>query len=181
MTLPEGARGIQPILANGAIGSHFTSVQRLLPSLRWLALLVLLWPVFAWAEPAEFAAVERADRARIAATIAGDVTALGQLLSDDLHYAHSDGRVQTKAEFLAAVGANRIRYLSFDPHDVKLQSIAPGAVTMNGRARIVVEAGGQRLEFTLRFLAVWRAESGQWRLLAYQSSQLKEAADAAGR
>jgi ketosteroid isomerase-like protein len=126
------------------------------------------------AEPDDFAAVRTADEARLAATIAGDTLKLAQLLSDELFYAHSDGRVQTKAQFIAAVAGNRIKYLSVTPHDLTLQTIAPGAVAMNGRAHLVVRADGQPLEFTLRFLAVWRQESGQWRLLAYQSSQLAE-------
>lgn len=146
----------------------------LFPFLPLLAL-VSLTPLRA-APADDFAAVQRADQARIAAILAGDTAALSPFLSEDLHYAHSDGRVQTKPQFLAAVGGNRIRYLTFEPHDVHLQAIAPGAVAMNGRARLVAEAGGQRVQFTLRFLAVWREEAGQWRLLAYQSSQLQEAA-----
>jgi ketosteroid isomerase-like protein len=130
-------------------------------------------------EPDDFAAVRAADEARLAATIAGDTLKLSQLLSNELFYAHSDGRVQTKAQFIAAVAGNRIQYASVTPHDLKLQAIAPGAVAMNGRARLVVRADGRPLEFTLRFLAVWRNEDGPWRLLAYQSSQLAETADAA--
>lgn len=126
------------------------------------------------AESDDFAAVRAADEARLAATIAGDTLKLAQLLSDELFYAHSDGRVQTKAQFIAAVAGSRIKYVSVTPHDLQLQAIVPGAVAMNGRARLVVRADERQLEFTLRFLAVWRQEDGQWRLLSYQSSQLAE-------
>ena len=127
----------------------------------------------------EFAAVRAADAERIAATIAGDVDQLGELLSADLRYAHSDGRVQTKPQFLAAVASNPVKYLSVVPRDVELQAIAPGAVTMTGRAEIVAQTKSDRVKFALRFLAVWRHESGRWRLAAYQSSQLLTSANAA--
>lgn len=132
-------------------------------------------------EPADHTAVRAADQERIAATIVGDTLRLSQLLSNELRYAHSDGRVQTKAQFIAAVAGNKVRYLSFEPQDVALQSITPGAVAMQGRARLKVQANEQRLEFTLRFLAVWRNEEGRWRLLVYQSSQLAETPPAAER
>jgi ketosteroid isomerase-like protein len=144
---------------------------RLLPLLAAL----LLAPAFAFAADADdFAAVRRADQRRIVATIAADTAALAKVLSDDLLYAHADGRVQTKAQFLAATAAKKIKYLSVVPQDVAFQAIVDGAVAMNGRARLAVEADGRRLEFTLRFLAVWRKEADAWRLVSYQSSQLAE-------
>src|SRR5690606_34223743 len=86
-----------------------------------------------------FAAVRTADADRIAATIAGDVAKLRELLAADLRYAHSDGRVQTKDEFLAAVAKNPVNYLSVVPRDIAFQTIAPGAITMTGRAEIVAQ------------------------------------------
>jgi hypothetical protein len=118
-----------------------------------------------------FVAVRHADEERIAATIAGDTVKLATLLSDDLRYAYSDGRVQTKPQFIEAVGANKVKYLSLVPKDLRLQVIVPGAVAVNGFAHITAASNSRRVEFTLHFLAVWREESGKWRLLAYQSSQ----------
>lgn len=141
---------------------------------RLLLLFVVCLSLSSAAEPGEFAAVRAADQERLAATLAGDTLKLGQLLSNDLLYAHSDGRVQTKAQFIAAVAGNRTKYLSVTPHDLVLQAITPAAVAMSGRARLVVLANEQRLEFALRFLAVWRLEEGRWRLFAYQSSLLAE-------
>ncbi len=154
------------------------TLSRLVPPLRILPVvaLLLLAPALRAADADDFAAVRVADQRRIVATIASDTAALAKVLSDDLHYAHSDGRVQTKPQFLSAVAAKRIKYLSVLPQDIAFQSIVPtAAVAMHGRARLVVEADGRRLEFTLRFLAVWRKEGDAWRLLSYQSSQLAEA------
>ncbi len=123
----------------------------------------------------ELAAVRAADAQRLEATIAGDSRALGELLSDELRYAYSEGRVQTKAQFLASVAANRIKYLSITPRDVELQPVAAGVVVEHGRVVFAALTSSGRSEFTLRFLAVWRLENGRWRLFAYQSSQLAPA------
>lgn len=145
------------------------------PLYRIVPLLGLLFANAFAVETPEFTAVRAADQERLAATLAGDTAKLENLLSNDLHYAHSDGRVQTKEQFIAAVANNKVKYLAFVPSAVALQSISNGAVAMTGRARLVAEAGGQRVEFTLSFLAVWRQEPGHWRLLAYQSAPLAEA------
>ena len=137
--------------------------------------LLLLGSLFApvFAAPADdFAAVRRSDQERISATIAGDAEKLGGLLSEQLRYAHSDGRVQGKRQFIAAVTSSKTKYISVEPRDVEYESIADGSVLTTGRAHLVVMANSTRLEFELHFLAVWRQESGQWRLLAYQSAQL---------
>lgn len=139
------------------------------PLLRFLPLLLLLAAGSRASEPA-FAAVRAADEQRIAATIHRDLPRLARLLDDDLRYANSDGRVQTKTEFLAAVEQSTDRYLSVTPRRVVLQQIAPGAVAMSGRAEIHAETAGRRVQFALQFLAVWREVSGDWRLLAYQST-----------
>lgn len=118
--------------------------------------------------------VRAADSARIMATIAGDTTRLAPLLSDDLSYGHADGRVQTKADFLGAVSAARVKYEAYDYEEVGVRSVDDNVATMSGRAKLRATAAGQHVEFRLRFLALWRRESGAWRLLAYQSAVLPE-------
>lgn len=137
-----------------------------------LPLLAFFLPAPFAGEPPAFAAIRAADEQRRAATIATDVDQLSQLLSDDLHYAHADGRVQTKNAFLTAVRRSSVKYLSAENDDLALQVIAPGAVSMHGRTTLIAETDGQRVRYALRFLAIWRQESGAWRLLAYQSARL---------
>lgn len=122
------------------------------------------------------AEVQRADAARVKATIAGDAARLSELLTDDLLYGHNDGRVQNKTEFINAVAGNQIKYEAFDYQDTKLVETAPHVVTMTGRVHLKVSRGATRVEFGIRFLAVWREDKGQWRLHAYQSARLPEEA-----
>ena len=118
------------------------------------------------------AAVLHAEERRIHATITRNAAELSDLLSEELHYAHADGRVQSKAQLIAALSTPDLNHLSVTPEALKFQSVADGVGTLSGKARLLVESSGRRLTFSLRFLSVWRSEAGQWRLLAYQSTQL---------
>lgn len=123
----------------------------------------------AWADPV--AEVRQADQVRVDATLAGDVSRLSSLLSERLTYGHSDGRLQTKAEFLQAVASRRIQYHRFDYEDPRFERISDDVVTMTGRVHLKATAGTENAEFTLRFLAVWRRERAGWQLCAYQSAR----------
>ena len=116
--------------------------------------------------------VRAADTRRVMATIAGDADRVADLLSDDLRYGHADGRVQTKDEFLAAVRSSRMRYEAYDYEEMQIDRASDEIAITTGRASLRVRTTEQHLAFRLRFLAVWRHEAGNWRLLAYQSAQL---------
>lgn len=124
------------------------------------------------AEPPAFAQVRAADAARIAATLERNISSLDPLLSADLIYANADGRVQTKSQYLASVAESEARYLAVHPRAIQLQLLNPNAVAMSGHSDILAETRGQRVRFSLRFLAVWREESGRWKLAAYQSTPI---------
>ncbi len=119
--------------------------------------------------------VRAADTARVMATIAGDTARLAPLLAADLSYGHSNGRAQTKEEFLEAVRSNRVRYEAYDYETVQITPVAADLALMTGTARLRATAGAERVAFRLRFLSVWRREDGAWRLFAYQSARAPEA------
>ncbi len=120
--------------------------------------------------------VRAADTARVMATISGNVARLAPLLSDSLSYAHADGRVQTKAEFVLAVKTARIKYEAYDYDDVKVTRVTDDVALMTGRAHLRATAGDVHVAFALRFQSVWRREADGWRLFAYQSAKLAEPA-----
>jgi hypothetical protein len=143
--------------------------------MRLAILLSLFWlPVLAVPQDPAIEAVKHADVARVEATIAGKVDKLGALLSEALVYGHADGRTQSKAEFLAAVASNKVRYKGYDYLDAQMAKVTEDVVTMTGRVRLKAASSTQEFEFTLRFLAVWRREQAEWRLFSYQSARLPD-------
>ena len=116
--------------------------------------------------------VRAADAARVLATLRGDADRLTRLLSDSLTYGHLDGRVQSKPAFLAAVRSKDLKYEVYDYQETKIIPVSEDVAIMTGRTHLKASAGTQRVEFAIRFLAVWRREDGVWHLFAYQSTQL---------
>jgi len=122
------------------------------------------------------AALTAADDARLVATKAGDAARLGTLLSDDLHYAHSNGKLDTKASLIAALSSRTSVYESFDYKERKFTLVGAGLATMTGRVLVKVGPAGKPNDLDLSYLAIWREENGQWRFLAWQSCKIPPAA-----
>ena len=120
----------------------------------------------------ELAAVTRADDERVAAFRAPTAERLAAVFSDDLHYAHSTGVVDTKASFIDVLTSGRTKYLAIDYTRREFTFPAPGIALMTGRARIQVQSSTGAMDNALSFLAVWRLENGRWRFLAWQSCRL---------
>lgn len=148
---------------------------------RWAALLAgaaaLLLPPAASAQPATRAdalklAVFRADELRLYAMEQADTDTLDALLTPDCRYVHSNGRVQTKAEFLAAFrsGAQRYRSLRYlAPPEVRLHGT--GSAVLTGTMRIEVpRPEGQTAQLTLLVTAVYVVVHERWQLASYQST-----------
>ena len=115
------------------------------------------------------AAVRAADDERIAATQAADPARLNAIFSEQLHYAHSSGRIDTKASYVDSIINRTSVYASYDYVRREFLSAGDGVVLMTGRVRINAGTAGQTNLLDLNFLAVWREEGGKWRFLAWQS------------
>jgi hypothetical protein len=139
--------------------------RRLLLLLACLATL----PLQAADDPGEILA---ADDARIAAMLKPERAALDAAFADELHYAHSNGIIDTKARFLDSLLSGRTRYLAYEPGERSIRFPAPGIALMSGRTKLQVEIANGRMEATLGYLAVWRKEDGRWRFLAWQSARM---------
>ncbi len=138
----------------------------------WLVLLSCLVVSLCPADEAALAAVTAADDARVAAMKSPDRDKLAAVFSDDLHYAHSNGVVDTKAGFMDILTEGRTKYAGYDYEERKFTFPAPGIALMTGRARIQAITDKGQMDSVLSFLGVWRLEKGQWRFLAWQSCKL---------
>src|SRR5690554_6864888 len=82
------------------------------------------------ADSALLAAVAAADDERQAASEACDRTRLGAILSDELHYAHSNGKIDDKASYIEALGSKQTIYENFDYQNRTFLPAGPGVVLM---------------------------------------------------
>lgn len=121
-------------------------------------------------EPAVIAAV-KADKARLAAMMAGDGEALAQLMSDQLRFVHSDGRVESKTDYVKNLMAGDTAYADAKTSDIETTQVANDVVVIIGVQEMRKKLGSTWSDIKLRYLAVWRNESGAWRMVAWQSAR----------
>ncbi len=118
-------------------------------------------------------AVLAAHDARIVATIAADVAALGAMMTDDLTYTHSSGTTETKAQFLDGLKTGKYVYRSVTPEDRRVRLYADAAV-VSGPCRIVIEPGGKRSEIHLYFTEFYVRQGDRWRMALWHSTRLAD-------
>ncbi len=137
-------------------------------SLRWLAV-VAVWAGTLCAAESPVATVLRADQARLAAMMAGDGAALGKLMSEELAFVHSDGRIESKEAYVKNMLAGDTQYAEAKTTDVRTMEPASGVVILIGAQQMRKRLGPAWSEVKLRFMSVWRNEGGTWRMVAWQS------------
>ena len=117
------------------------------------------------------AEITKADDARLAAMTSANPDQLAAILSDDLRYSHSNGKVDDKASLIASLVAKKTIYEKFDVKQRDLIAASGDVTVMAGRTLVEVRTGEQKQSLDLSYLAVWRKENGQWRFLAWQSAR----------
>jgi len=137
-----------------------------------LALSILAFASLQAADDPQLANLRAADDERVGAMIAADRARLDAILSDDLHYAHSSGKVDTKASLTDTIVSGRTKYEIIKYETRNFTFPAPGIALMSGRAHVKVGNATGGMDAALSLLAVWREEKGHWRFLAWQSCKL---------
>lgn len=147
-------------------------------ALRLCLLLALGAPALAWAQKATVAdvmkaAVLRADETRVYALLAADTAALDDMLTADCLSVHSNGVVQTKPQFLAALKSGQIKYAAWRyvaPPQVRLYG---EAAVLHGTAQIEVTGpGGPTVKPTLFVAVIYVMLHDRWQLASYQATNV---------
>jgi ketosteroid isomerase-like protein len=120
-------------------------------------------------------AVLAADERRFQAMTKQDWAALDAVLADDLVYVHSTARVETKVEHLGNLKAGKPHYRGIAPRERKVRVHGDVGI-VNGVSDMHVENAGKEQRFTIRYLAVYARAGGAWRMIAWQSTKVPEAA-----
>ena len=115
------------------------------------------------------AAVLRVDAARLQAMMAGDGIALGRVFSEAIIFSHSDGRLETKAEYIRNMTAGDTAYADAKTSEVKTLEATSDVVVLLGRQTMRKKLGPVWSDLNLRFMSVWRNENGTWRMVTWQS------------
>ena len=117
-------------------------------------------------------ALQAADDARVAAMKAPTKENLAAILSEELHYCHANGKVDTNATFTEALLSGHLKYEAVEYQERTFTFPAPKIALMAGKAHMKAGTGPGALDAIMSYLAVWREENGHWHFLAWQSSKL---------
>lgn len=115
--------------------------------------------------------IQRLDAARVSALLQGDVPALERLFADPLVYIHANGRIDTKAGYLAILKSGDLAYVSlrYDP-PVQLRIVGDTAIA-TGRAHIEAKnKNGQVTKRVLTTTTVYARTTAGWKVVSYQGT-----------
>jgi ketosteroid isomerase-like protein len=100
-----------------------------------------------------------------------DRAKLAQVTSDHISYGHSDGRVESKEEFIKGVLTRKqvVKSLAFP--DLKVSVVGPSAIVRHIYLA-ESELDGKATTTRIGALQVWHKQEGGWRLLARQGFRL---------
>jgi hypothetical protein len=101
-----------------------------------------------------------------------DVEGLDRLLADDWLLTHSDGRVQTKSEYLDELRTRTRRNQAIDNEDVRLRRYG-NTVVVTGTSVQSAVSNGQPWSGRFRFTRVWVRRGGGWIMVASHSSRIE--------
>src|SRR5262245_39725967 len=137
----------------GAMRNFFRSLL----ALPMLCLFASLSPQFAFAQSGEEAAIAQAVESLRKAMFARDPDGFGKLISENVSYGHSAGRIENKKQFIDAALANKSVMKSLTFTDQTIQVNGNHAIvrnTYNG----VSELEGKTNNTKIGVLMVWEKE-----------------------
>ncbi|WP_322060169.1 nuclear transport factor 2 family protein [Paraburkholderia sp. J63] len=116
--------------------------------------------------------VIRLEAERCRALVTADLEALDRLVADDVVHVHANGQADDKAGYLAMV-SGAIRFLSAQRERLDVR-VYDGLAVATGPLRQSIEmtATGQRMDMHIMTTQVWRLQSGAWRQVSFQATNL---------
>lgn len=97
-----------------------------------------------------------------------DPAVLDALLAEGLSYGHSNGAVDTKAEFIAGLVDGVSDFTAIDITDQSIRVIGDAALVRH-TLRAVINDGGKPGKVHILILLVWQLQGGRWKLIARQA------------
>ncbi|OXC72970.1 nuclear transport factor 2 family protein [Caballeronia sordidicola] len=117
-------------------------------------------------------AIRELERDRFRAMVDGDGELLDVLLAENASYVHTNGKRETKRQFIDAITAGRRRYRQIE---IQSQDVMPGGRDtwiVFGRALLEMESKNGALLFPIAYTAIHIQVDGQWQLLAMQATRV---------
>lgn len=101
-----------------------------------------------------------------AAQLNADVTALEDLISDDLLFTGPDGQLGTKVQDIEAYRSGTVKFMAHVPEELRIRRVSADVAISSLRAQLTVDVAGNLSRGTYRYTRVWAREDGRtWRVV----------------
>lgn len=105
------------------------------------------------------------------AMVAGDRAQMMALSAEQLSYGHSNGKVETKAQFVENIAGGNNTFSRIDLSDTSVTVVGNTAIARHVFSADAINAG-KPISPHIGILQVWTKEGGGWKLLARQAFKL---------
>lgn len=136
------------------------------------ALLVPSLGTAAMAQSGDEAGLAAAVEALRVAIVKADKAKLEELAHDKLAYCHSSGKLETKAEYVAAYTSGKSTYNSLTLGDHQNIVAGNNGIARHTFAAEIDRGGGKVDNIKIGVTSVWVKDGGNWKLLARQGYKL---------
>jgi Domain of unknown function (DUF4440) len=116
-------------------------------------------------------AIRVLERDRFRAMVDCDVPLLDQLLSDNVSFVHTNGKRETKQQFIDAISAGHRRYRQIEVQSQEVLTVGKETCVVTGRALFELEANNGALLYPIAYTAIQAQEDGRWRLIAWHATR----------
>jgi hypothetical protein len=116
-------------------------------------------------------AIRVLERDRFRAMVDGDISLLNLLLSDNASFIHTNGKRETKQQFIDAILAGHRRYRQIEVQSQDVLPVGSETCVVTGRALFEMEANNGALLYPIAYTAIQAQEGGQWRLVAWHATR----------
>ena len=126
---------------------------------------------FSFAQSKDSIAVASAVESMRVALVDADKIKLDQLLSRDLSYGHSSGKIDTKQSLEEALTTGVSDFLSIELSEQTIKILGDNAIVRHKLFAKTID-GGKPAEIKLSVLLVWKKNQHQWQLIARQAVKI---------
>ena len=103
------------------------------------------------------------------AVLRGDTNKLARLFEDDVLIVHSDGTIDTKANFLDAISSGRLKMRSFERTNVQVRIFGSVAVLFSRAKKVFTYKDTSGIDVDLSTMTYLR-QGNQWKIVAMQNT-----------
>ena len=101
-----------------------------------------------------------------AAQLSADVTALNELISDDLLFTGPDGQLGTKVQDIEAHRSGTVKFLAHVPQELRIRRVSANVAIASLRTQLMVDVAGNISRGTYRYTRIWAREDDKiWRVV----------------